>query len=253
VSNTKRNRGLGGILVLIGAILMIVAMFTAWYVYTESFTFDGATEKGTFSFFPTYSASYNGSTQTATSCSGSSDCPSSTTTDSSYSAGNLNHTGQIAVTGWYLILGGFITGILGAILALGSRSKQGWVKPALALSVIALLLALVTPVIYLVALPGAVKADTPSMETSNASGPWSSFFGSSSVSGASTTWGAGIGWYLAFIAFVLFLIGVILLAKSRAPAPEEASGMMAPAQPEMGAPTGDTSTYGAPPPAPPTS
>jgi hypothetical protein len=219
--NTKRNRTLGGVLVLIAAILMIVSLFTAWYVYTASESVDGSTVKTTSSAFPAYSNSQNGSLQT--SCTGSSFCGS--TTGTSYSNAHQNNTGNLAVAAWYLVLGAFILGILGAILAIGARSKQSWVTPAIALTIIAFLLALAAPVMYAAALPGAVTKDYQAQGVStNGSGPWSSFSGSSSSGPLSLTWGPGIGWILAIVGFVLFLIGALLLWRARKAPPAAPMG-----------------------------
>ena len=125
-----------------------------------------------------------------------------------YSNENLNNTGQIAEVGFFLLIGGLILGLVAAILGFMSRGNSGRARPVMALAVIALILALAAPAMFAVALPGALAKDSPSHPSS---GPWSTFFGSNTTQIGSTTitttWGPGIGWYLSFGAFVVFLSG----------------------------------------------
>jgi hypothetical protein len=96
---------------------------------------------------------------------------------------------------------------------------------------------------FAVGLPGAVAKDDPSH---SGSGPWSTFFGSNSTTEfdrtVNLTWGPGAGWYLSFVAFALFLNGVIFWARSRKDPPGPVTSMW----------TADPATSGLPPaPAPP--
>lgn len=212
---------LAGVLAIIGALLLIVSMFLGWYTIQFNGSLSGVTTSGTENLLP--GSSYTSST----SCSGSQYCPASTSTTNSYSSTNQTSVGNLMMTTQYLLIGGFVLGLLGAILgfAASMKGRENWATPAMILVVLALLLALVTPVYVYAAMPGAFSSDTPSADRTNGSGPWSSFFGSSSSSGGgSVTWGGGIGWDLAWGAFVLFLIAVVLLWRDRmAPKPAEPS------------------------------
>jgi hypothetical protein len=225
MANPRQGRLIAAILVLIGAILLIVAVFMPWYAFKEPIAaIPGASvTSNTYPGFPSQSGTVQYS------CSGfpsSVPCPSST----SYNGAALNNTAVIAETGFFLLIVGFVIGIIGTIIGVMSRGTTRRVRPALALSAIAMILAVITPVLFAAALPGAVSKDLPK---ATGSGPWSSFIGSSS--GAS--WGPAIGWYIAFVAFVILLIGVILFFLYRkeptpaaAPAPAPASPTTPPAQ-----------------------
>jgi hypothetical protein len=196
------------VIVLVGAVLLIAALVTPWYTTKIS---NGSISE-TVNFYPGLPGT-NGTVQY--SCSGTSYCP----TQSSYtsSQNNLNNTGTIAETSFFLIIVGVIFGLLGAILGFVSRGNPRRAGAAMALALLAMLLAVAAFGAYAAALPGAVAKDTPDH---NGSGPWSTFFGSNSSGGASFNWGPGVGWYLAIGGFVLLLIGAILLWTARKdPAP----------------------------------
>lgn len=216
MASNKGRRLVASIIVLIGAILLIVALLTPWYMTKISNAY--ATETQT--FYPGI-PSDNGTIQY--SCSGHISCPSQT----SYSKLNYNNTGAIAEAGFFMLLIGAILGIIAVIFGAMSRGNARRVRPAIALAVIALILALAAPSIYAVVLPGAVGKDIPNAARPTSSGPWGSFMGSSSftepIIGSNTlNWGPTDGWYLAFAAFVVLLIGVILLIAFRKDPPEPA-------------------------------
>ncbi len=202
----------GGIIVLIGAILLIAALLTPWYMEQSSeygYTVGINAYPGT--------PSQNGTIKYT--CSGlpsGASCPSQT----SYSAQDLNSTGMIAEYGFFIVIVGVILGIIAAILGLFSGGNPKRTRPAVALAVIALILAIAAPAMFAAALPGAIGNDSKGHPSG--AGPWSSFWGSGNISGASLTWGAGIGWYLSIGAFVLFLVGVIALMRAGKSPPEAA-------------------------------
>ena len=204
MANAKRGRMISGIIVLIGAILLFAAIAVPWY--TVKFSEGSASES--INFYPG-TPSQGGTIQY--SCSSIPTCPSST----SYTGASppLNNTGMIAETGFFLLIAGGVLGLIGALLAVASRGNSRRARPAMALAVIALIIAIAAPSLYAVALPGAISKDMPK-ETG--SGPWSTFIGSNSTTGgASLNWGPAVGWYLAFGAFVVILIGLILLMRYR--------------------------------------
>lgn len=253
---------LGGLLMIIGAILLIVALLTSWYTYSAktSESFAGNSATGTINLDLHPGSNYVSSS--SYSCSGpqaSSLCPSSTSNSCPYvsssssnscPAGNFNKTGALYAVTEYLVIGGLVLGLLAGILAFVSGGKPGMRKGALALGIIALLLAIATPITLLAAQPGAIKADSSNVP-SGSSGPWSSYFGSCSGSSCGTgggpnssaTWGPSVGWYLSIVAFIVFLLGTMMIMRGgkdsssmaapmpAQPAPMDSSGSAAPMSP----------------------
>jgi len=241
-------RTLGAIIVLVGTVLLVAAIFLPWY--SEQVTIGGGPSETQYFYLGTPGT--NGTVQY--SCSGlaaGESCPSSTSY-SSYGQQNtydLNDTGLIAATAFFLLIIGAILGFVAAVLAFGRRQKPGRGGAAWGLAAVALILALIAPLVFAGALPNALSHDLPS-SVRQGSGPWSSFYGSNSTTvGTSTvseSWGPSVGWYLSIVAFVVLLVGVALVRRGPPPmrAPTE---FAAPGSPET------TGTAGAAPLAPPTS
>jgi hypothetical protein len=271
---TGNRKGLiGGLLFIIGAVLLIVSLLTVWYVYSESASasFLGASisETGQLQLKP--GSSYT--TSFSSSCSGSvpaGACPGSESSSCPYSGGGgsncpsrgENKTGQLYAVTEYLVIGGLVLGLLGGILAILSPGKPGLRKGAMALGILALLFALIAPMTLLALQPGAIKSDetSPGGAAPNGTGPYASFFGSCSgtsggceglggVGNSSSSWGPSTGWYLSVGAFVVFLVGLILLLGGRgAAAPAPAAAQAEPASSTAGASTDAPSTTGGAPP-----
>jgi hypothetical protein len=214
MAKAKAGRLIAGVILFIGAILLVVAVVTPWYSYERSGAGASVTQNS-YADLP----STNGSIQY--SCSGlptGASCPSQT----SYSDRNLNNTGAVAETGFFMLIAGIVLGFIGAILGVVSRGNSRWTTPAIALGVIALVLAIAAPGLFAASLPGAIAKDTPNHPSN---GPWSTFYGSNSTTvpliGSETiTWGPAIGWYLSIAGFAFFLVGVVLLARYRKELPE---------------------------------
>ena len=215
---SKAGRAIGAIIVLVGAVLLIASVFIPWYTETANFT---GPEQGSYTAnsYPGLS-NQNGTIQY--SCSGTvpTGCPSTT----SYKSMDLNNTGTLAQTGYFLLLTGFVLGLIGAIIGFASLSRPRRAIPAIALSVIAMLLAVATPALFALQLPTAIGNDSPGH---TGTGPWSSFMGSNTSQlgfgeSLKLTWGPGMGWYLAFGAFVILLIGAVVLARARKEPPSPA-------------------------------
>jgi len=232
----KGRRVVGAIIVLIGAILLIAALLTPWYAFKSSYA-GGSETQNSYPGMP----STNGTIQyTCSNLPRGATCPPQT----SYSSivPKETNVGNIAETGFFLLIVGIILGFLATIFGLMSRGNARRSTPALAFGIIALLLALLTPVLFAAALPGAISSDiSTTYRPPNTSGPWSSFIGSSSytnplVGPVSLNWGPAIGWYLAFVAFVILLIGVILLFLYRKD-PAEPAPVAVPAPTGTGTPT----------------
>jgi len=211
---SKGGRVVGAVIILVGAILLIAALFMPWYAVQVSYSGISVTQNS----YPGLPSS-NGTIQYT--CSGlpsGASCPSQT----SYNTARENNTATIAETGYFLIIVGFVLGLIGAILGFTSRNNAHRARPAMTLAIVAMIVAIATVGMFAVALPTAIGQDSPNH---SGNGPWSSFFGSGNVaglgpSGSSATWGPGIGWYLAIGAFVVFLVGMIILALARKEPPE---------------------------------
>jgi hypothetical protein len=216
----KVGRLIAAVIILIGAVLLIAALVMPWYAFKTS-ELGGSETQNSYPGLP----SQNGTIQY--SCSGLPSgfaCPPQT----SYSSATPKETnvGNIAETGFFLLIVGIILGVVAAIFGFASRGSPRRAAPAIALAAVALILAIVAPVLFAVALPGAISSDISSTyRPPNTSGPWSSFIGSSSftsptIGTVNFDWGPAIGWYLSIVAFVLLLVGVILLARYRREPPQ---------------------------------
>ncbi len=202
----KAGRTAAAIVLLIAVVLTIAALFMPWY--TEEFSASGqSASQNAYLGFP----STNGTIQY--SCSGTSSCPPQT----SYSAVKANNTGNLAEMGYLVVLVDIVLGLVAVGLAFASRGNARRTGAAVALGVVAMILAIAATGYFAVALPGAIGSDSPNHP---GNGPWSSFFGSNSTGGGGTlTWGPAIGWYLCLGAFILFLVGVVVLARARGDPP----------------------------------
>jgi len=230
MADAKVGRLIAAVIILVGAVLLIAALFTPWYTYEISG--HGVSETANL-----YLGIPSTSGTVQYSCSGVPFCQSQT----SYSQANLNNTGTIAEAAFFLLIGGLVLGIIAAVLGVASQRSSRRAAPAVMLAVVALILVIAAPGLFAAVLPGAFGNDTPGGHPAN--GPWNSFFGSSSTTffdvTATTTWGPAIGWYLSIVAFVLLLVGAILLARSPGglPQPATAPSSTAPVSSTMPPPT----------------
>jgi len=213
MASKRAWRLLGAAIILVGAILLIVALFTPWYAVKTSAETGGSTTVYSYLGMP----SMNGTIQF--SCSPAAGCPSST----SYPSGT--NVGNVVETAFFLLIAGITLGVLATILVFAARDNARRSGFGLALGVLALFLAIITPGFFAVALPPAFSNDGGSSGT-NTSGPWSSFMGSSRtpccnpLNGWLTyDWGPAIGWYLSIVASAILLIGVIILFSRRKESP----------------------------------
>ncbi len=216
---SQSGRTIGALIVLVGALLLIATVFVPWYSESESFhTPVGGSWSYTTTSYPGL-ANQNGTVRS--SCSGAalplpvngSLCPPSQT---SYNGADLNTTGLLVETGYFLLLAGFVLGVISALIGLATRRRSKGAVTAGALGIVAMVLAVAVPVLFAVLLPTAISDDLP-QETG--SGPWSSFMGSHTTNlvdiSVKLTWGPAIGWYLSFVAFVVLLVGAIVLILAR--------------------------------------
>jgi hypothetical protein len=232
----SRRKVVAGSLSIVGAVVLVIALFVGWYVISASGLVDGTSEIATGTF-------YLGQTITgSSSCSGSF-CPSSTPSGTStyYQAG-LNDTGRIYALMQILVLVALVLGIIGgALLFMAGNGRPQ--SAATYLILVALFLAVFAPVGLLVLQPKALTDDNYGHGNTSGPAPESSFFGSCSGTACGSgggsisevgTWGPGIGWYLALAAFGLFLVALVVGSTSPGrPAPsagQPATGRVTTAQ-----------------------
>jgi hypothetical protein len=213
-SSTTKRSALGGTLLIVGVALLLVSLFVGWYVVTASGSgsSDGSsfTVGGTATYYP---LNY---VETLT-CSGSSECFSNTTTTGSWSQGGTGNLAALYDTVSAFVIGGIILGLVAAGLAFASGARRSGLVRTIA--AIAILLAVLAPVLLLAAQPTVLNggSGTPS----SGSSPRTSFFGSCSGTGCgeslqsgttlSASWGPSIGWYLSLVAIVPLLAGLFLV------------------------------------------
>lgn len=229
--NTKRDRTIAVVLLLLATLLLVASLFASWW--TIEGVGEGVTDSMSFGFPAT-----NGGNGVSYACSGGEICPSA----DSYSNLGFNSTGNLYSMIQYLTIGATFLGLLGALLAFGTRFRPSWTAPAILLILVALILALVAPVVLTISQPGAIQNDGGArFAGTNGTNPSNSFWGSSS-SGTGNftvtyTWGATTGWLLSLLAFLLFSVGLIVLARTRHSTPvdssmEEATPVPPPLDPE---------------------
>ena len=234
MADNKKRRLVGAIIVLIGAVLLIAAAFIPWYTVEIKGTvgpYNITIDQNSYPGIP----SSNGTIQFT--CSGlpsGASCASQT----SYQNAHLNNTGNIAEAGYFMMIVGFILGLVGAIMGVMSRTNSRRTGMAIALAVVAMILAVAAVGLFAALLPGAIGQDSPGH---SGTGPWSSFWGSTNASavgypGGTWSWGPAIGWYLGLVAFVILLIGVLVILMARkdvepAPTPAPAAPTAAPGAP----------------------
>jgi len=106
-----------------------------------------------------------------------------------------------------LILGVVMSVLLvigGAMLMMKPKMKM----MVAILGILALVFSMLGPVMFMTQHQVAWKADAPN---STGDGPWSSFSGSTSVSGANYSWGPSMGWTVALVGFIFTLLGAIFV------------------------------------------
>ncbi len=186
------GRLIGPILLLVGAALLIAALVTPWYSYAVSIHEEsgGGPLNETTVYFLGIS-SMNGTIRHY--CSGFGGF-GACTGQTSYSTEDLNNTGIVAESALFVVIGASAIGVLAAALGMTSRGDSRRVAAGLALSVVSLALGIVAPVLFALTLPSAMAKDFPHHP---ASGPSTSFFGSSSNTTFFTTvtiaWGPALG------------------------------------------------------------
>lgn len=210
----SKKSAVTGTIVLVGVALLIVSVLVGWYQInaTGSATESGTTLTvgGTAVFYP-----LNAYSVTLT-CTGSSQCFSNETATGPYTQGAFTSLGTLYDIVAGLVLASIVLGALGAVLIFLDRSgRSRW---ATGLVVLAILMALVAPVLLFAAQPPTLSSESAS---SKGPGPTSSFFGSCTGSGCgeplpvgsteNASWGPSFGWYFALLSAAPLLVGLVLL------------------------------------------
>ena len=238
---------LGAFYVLVGAALLVSALFAPWYFYNGQPIQWGGGETYPLGIRDTsfFLAPVPGIAPVQATCPVWEPftppeglpgyCPIST----SYSSAYFNSVGQVAAPTFALAAAGAAVaaaaGVLGLILANAPRRRF----PELILALVAAALAIAATTTFTALLPGAFASDIPAgggrgaTTVVDTTGPWSSFFGSVTyrmiamcpVTGCpsfTASWGPGIGWALSVAAIPLLLLGAVMMIRFRHDAAEPA-------------------------------
>jgi hypothetical protein len=158
---------IGGLLFVVGAVLLIVSLLSVWYVFseTESSYSTGQSNSNTVQDGFRPGSSYTDSS--SSSCSGlqgpgcpsgqSASCPYSGGGGASCPRGGANQTGRLYLATEYVLIGGIVMGLIGAVLAILSPGRPGLWRGAMALGILALLFALIAPMTLFALQPGALS------------------------------------------------------------------------------------------------
>jgi amino acid transporter len=151
----------------------------------------------------------------------------------SFYIGDFNTPLVFGITTLFLILALIFGSLMGTSLIIGILTKNTIQRLSMILGILALIFCLLAPVIFMVALPGAMKADEQKIADNkdekyyepDYDDPTKSFFGSfepkdEDFGGVTKSrWGGDIGWVLSFISFVMFLISIVMIRPKRAVPP----------------------------------
>lgn len=187
---------IGSVLIVVGAVLGVVALLMSWWsINLASSGFDVSLDFGLFQ--ATSRVVDNGAV---------------TVDAEDYS--QLANVGRVMMTGTLLLVAAIAMGLAGAAAALFGGARPKARKVGAILAIVGAILAFASMASVMASLPGALTADT-----TNGAFPVNGFWGSLSQAGATLTWGAGFGWYLAAVAGILLILGGLLALRSPAPAP----------------------------------
>jgi len=232
---------LGVFYVLVGAALLGSALFAPWYYYDDVVA--GRIAPGSVVIGPREASffllSLPGSGPVQSSCPGG-PIPGYCPLSSSYSSDGFNRTGQAASFTLTLAAAAFTVSALAGVLGVIWRGKPRRIFPEVILTLAAVALALAATVVYTVLLPGAFAHDIPASQRGyESTGPWSSFYGSSTYiipvscpfpgcAQHSASWGPSVGWSFLVAAILVLLVGAVMMIRFQHEvadsAPSSASG-----------------------------
>jgi hypothetical protein len=200
------------IILLMGVLVAAVSSQVGWYGITDSF--QGTTSSSHYQTGVTYSLFSPcdvASMQVYLFCGEA----SASTLGTLYQL-----TGTLVVLGLAIAFAAMVFGFV-LILAPRSRSRLSPMMPFI-LTVVAATLILAAPLVLALAQPAAYGATVGSENgftcPNNGGGPNTTFFGGCSVPDGTIgtynfSWGPSVGWYLALVAFALFLVGALQLRR----------------------------------------
>lgn len=145
---------------------------------------------------------------------------------------NATHVGGVFAIGALLAFLGVVLGLVMVVMAGMSGARPQMRRIAGVLGILAFLVALLSPIYVMASLPTALSLDSSATGTGATGSTITGFWGSQTTTllgaSASIVWGAGWGWYLAFIGSILLLVGGLLAFRAPRMAP-----MAPPMQPPM--------------------
>ena len=236
---------LGPVYVLVGAALLISALFAPWYFYDGQAVTYGGSEvtpigiRDTFFFL----TPIPGIAPVQATCplewpfAPPGGLPGLCPISTSYSASGFNNVSQVATPTFALATAGAALAAVGGVLGLLFANVPRRRFPELFLTLLAAALAMAATATFAVLLPRAFAEYVPpgdwGRQLSGTAGPWSSFLGSvtyrltvySPPTGQPTftaSWGPGIGWALSVVAIPILLLGAVMMIRFRRDAAESA-------------------------------
>ena len=238
---------LGAIYVLVGAALLVSALFAPWYFYDGQPVQWGGGEAYPLAIRDTsfFLTPVPGTAPVQATCplwepfTPPEGLPGYCSISTSYSGAYFNSVGQVAGPTFALAAAGAAVAALGGVLGLILANAPRRRFPELILALVAVGLAIAAPATFAVLLPGAFAHDIPAgggrgyPSAVVTTGPWTSFFGSvtyrmTSMCPAtgcptfSASWGPGIGWALSVAAIPMLLLGTVMMIRFRHDAAESA-------------------------------
>ena len=198
------DRAGGSVGLLVGSVLLLGSMFTAWWTMTIS---DGGSTE-TVSFLPGWSFSTTG-------IQGAGGLFSGTTT---YSASNLTQLGLLYGNLLWAEIIVTLVAVAAAFLGFASlRAIRSRVARALSLvtAISATAVSIMLPLLMTGFQPNAFNMDVGGSTTCTAPpSPCSAFWGSQTLNGTTLTWGPGLGWGLSVAAAVVMIASLAFLVSS---------------------------------------
>jgi len=230
ITMVRRRTGslLGAFYVLIGAALLGSALFAPWYYYDDVVAgrfgpLSIEVGQRDTSFFL---LSLPGSGPVQSTCPGG-PIPSYCPLSSSYTSAGFNRTGEVASMTLTLATAAFAASALAGVLGVTWRRKPRRAFPEVILTLAAVALAIAATAVYTVLLPGAFAHDVSASQRGyESTGPWSSFYGSSTYiipvpcpfpgcAQHSASWGPSVGWSFLVAAILVLLVGAVMMIRFR--------------------------------------
>jgi hypothetical protein len=224
----NRDRVGASLLLVIGAILLAVSSFQAWWTLSEASGGGTATAY----FLPGSSYSTSGPPGNGY-FSGS----------GLYSAGGLTQVGQVYGAVLWIVIVLLVAAIVAAMIGFwglsGTFRTRVTLYVTLLLTIGATVVGILLPLLLLGFQPAAFSGDVgDELSCPPGTSPCTTFWGSYSAKGTAVSWGAGAGWYLALAAAGVLVCALILLIASlsrpyTADEHQAASARPGPAEPDL--------------------